>query len=131
VTGYATDLLTTKLLLALASTVFVGFESHGTHGHILPSQIWDYPNLQGQVPIFISPRNRVAQLYPQVLGSLFVASYDSQGYGGGIRTRLHKGTFTQRVHAAALNSWFCLYCRPLILLALLLVSSSSCFSLSS
>jgi hypothetical protein len=26
----------------------------------------------------------VAQLYPQALGSLYVASYDSQGYGGGI-----------------------------------------------
>jgi hypothetical protein len=39
------------------------------------------PNLEGQVPIFISPRNRVAQLYPGALGSLFVASYDSQGYG--------------------------------------------------
>jgi hypothetical protein len=26
---------------------------------------------------------------PLALGSLFVASYDSQGYGGGIRTRLH------------------------------------------
>jgi hypothetical protein len=33
----------------------------------------------------------VAQLYPQTLGSLFVASYDSQGYGGGIRRRLHAG----------------------------------------
>jgi hypothetical protein len=33
-----------------------------------------------KVPVFISPRNRVAQLYPQTLGSLFVASYDSQGY---------------------------------------------------
>jgi hypothetical protein len=31
----------------------------------------------------------VAQLYPLALGSLFVASYDSQGYGGGILTRLH------------------------------------------
>jgi hypothetical protein len=31
----------------------------------------------------------VAQLYPQALGSLFVASYHSQGYGGGIRTRFH------------------------------------------
>jgi hypothetical protein len=31
----------------------------------------------------------VAQLYPQVLGSLSVASYDSQSYGGGILTRLH------------------------------------------
>jgi hypothetical protein len=33
----------------------------------------------------------VAQLYPQALGSLFVASYYSQGYGGGIRPRLHAG----------------------------------------
>jgi hypothetical protein len=41
--------------------------------------------------VFISPMNRVAQLCPQTLGSLFVASYDSQGYGGGIRTRLHAG----------------------------------------
>jgi hypothetical protein len=27
----------------------------------------------------------VARLYPQALGSLFVTSYDSQGYGGCIR----------------------------------------------
>jgi hypothetical protein len=47
------------------------------------------PNLEGQVPVFISPRNRVAQLYPRALGSLFVVSYDSQGYGGGILTRLY------------------------------------------
>jgi hypothetical protein len=53
--------------------------------------IWDSPNLEGQVPVFISPRNRVAQLYSQALGYIFVASYDSQGYGGGILTRLHTG----------------------------------------
>jgi hypothetical protein len=29
----------------------------------------------------------VAQLYPRAFGSLFVASYDSQDYGGGILTR--------------------------------------------
>jgi hypothetical protein len=33
----------------------------------------------------------VAQLYPLVLSFLFIASYDSQGYGGGILTRLHTG----------------------------------------
>jgi hypothetical protein len=33
----------------------------------------------------------VARLYPVVLDSLFVASYDWQGYSGGIRTRLHMG----------------------------------------
>jgi hypothetical protein len=47
--------------------------------------------LESQVPLFKPPRNRVAQLYPQTLGSIFVASYDSQGYSGGIRTRLHTG----------------------------------------
>jgi hypothetical protein len=46
-----------------------------------------------QVPIFISPRNKVAQLYPQTQGSLYVLSYDSQGFGGGILTHLHAGQF--------------------------------------
>jgi hypothetical protein len=41
--------------------------------------IWDSPNREGQVTVFISPRNRVAQLYPRALCSLFVASYVSQG----------------------------------------------------
>jgi hypothetical protein len=31
----------------------------------------------------------VAQLYPRALVSLLVASYDSQGSGGGILTLLH------------------------------------------
>jgi hypothetical protein len=30
--------------------------------------IWDSPNLEGQVPVFISPRYRVVQLYPRALG---------------------------------------------------------------
>jgi hypothetical protein len=74
-----------QLLLTLVSTIILGSESHGIYDHILLPQIRGFPNLEGQVPVFISPRNRVAQLYPQALGSLFVASYDSQGYGGGIR----------------------------------------------
>jgi hypothetical protein len=41
------------------------------------SQIRDSPNLEGQVPVFTSSRNSVARLYPQALGSLFVASYDT------------------------------------------------------
>jgi hypothetical protein len=43
-----------------------------------------------QVPVFISPSDRVAQLYPQALGSLFIAFYVSQGYGGSILTYLHR-----------------------------------------
>jgi hypothetical protein len=80
-----------QLLLALAIAVILGSESRGTHDHFLLSQIGDFPILKVQVPVFISPRNRVAQLYHQELGSLSVASYDSQGYSGGIRTRLHAG----------------------------------------
>jgi hypothetical protein len=59
-----------KLLLALVSTVILGPESCRTHNHILLSQIRDSPDLEGPVPVFLSPRNRVAQLYPHALGSL-------------------------------------------------------------
>jgi hypothetical protein len=76
------------LLLVLASAVILRSEYPGTHD-ILLSQNRDYLNLEGQVPVFISLRDRMARLYPQALGSLFVASYDSQGYGGGIQNRLH------------------------------------------
>jgi hypothetical protein len=74
--------------LALANAIILRFKSCGTHDHILLSHIRDSLNLEGQVPIFISPRNRVARIYPQALGPLFVAS-DSQRYGGDIQTRLH------------------------------------------
>jgi hypothetical protein len=80
-----------QLLLVLASAVILGSEPRGTHDHILLSQIRDSPNLDGQVPVFISPRNRVVQIYLQALGFLFIASYDSQVYGGGIRIHLHTG----------------------------------------
>jgi hypothetical protein len=80
-------------MLAFASAVILGPESRGTHDHILLSHIRDSPNLEGQGPVFISPRNRVAQLCPQALAYFFVASYDSQGYGGSIRTRLHTGKY--------------------------------------
>jgi hypothetical protein len=51
-----------QLLLVLASAVIFGSESRGTRDHILLFQIRDLPNLEGEVPVFISPRNRVAQL---------------------------------------------------------------------
>jgi hypothetical protein len=42
-----------------------------THDRILLSQIQDSPNLEGQVPVFISPRNRVTRLYPPGTAFLF------------------------------------------------------------
>jgi hypothetical protein len=79
------------LFLALASAVILRSEPRGPSNHILLSQIRDCPNLEGQVPVFTSRRNREAQLYSQALGSVFVASCDSKGYSGVIRTRLHTG----------------------------------------
>jgi hypothetical protein len=37
------------------------------------------PNVEGQVPVFMSLSDRMAQLYSQVQGSLFVTLYDTQG----------------------------------------------------
>jgi hypothetical protein len=47
--------LSAKVLLALAGTVILRSESHGTYDQILPSQIRDSPNLENQVLVFISP----------------------------------------------------------------------------
>jgi hypothetical protein len=66
-----------QLQVDLARAVILGSESHGTHDHILLSQIRASPNLEDQIPVSISPRNRVTRLYPQVLGSIFFSSYDS------------------------------------------------------
>jgi hypothetical protein len=83
--------LSFTIAAGLASAVILGSESQGTRDHILLSHIGDNLNQEGQVPVFISPRNRVARLYPPGTGFLIISSYDSQGYGGGIWTRLHTG----------------------------------------
>jgi hypothetical protein len=46
--------------IAAPSAVILGSESGGTHDHILLSQIRGSPNLEGQVPVFISLRKREA-----------------------------------------------------------------------
>jgi hypothetical protein len=62
-----------QLLLVLASAVILGSESRGTRDYILLSQIRDSPYLESQqVPVFISPRNRVARLYPPGTGFPFL-----------------------------------------------------------
>jgi hypothetical protein len=52
-------------------------ESRRARNHTLLSHLRLPPNLEGQFPVFISSRNRVAQLYPRALCSLYVVSYDS------------------------------------------------------
>jgi hypothetical protein len=74
------------LLLGLASAV-----PRDSRPYFIILILETSPNLEGQVPVFISPRNSVAQIYPRALGSLSVASYDSQSYGEGILSHLHTG----------------------------------------
>jgi hypothetical protein len=92
-----------QLLLVLARAVILVSQSRRIHDHILQSHIRDSPNPEEQVPAFIYPRNRVAQLYPQVLGSLFVASCNSQGCGGCILTHLQAGWLTDLSNCLAYN----------------------------
>jgi hypothetical protein len=47
-----------QLLLVLDSAVTIGSDSRVTHDHILMSQIRDFLNLEGQIPVFMSPRDR-------------------------------------------------------------------------
>jgi hypothetical protein len=58
-------------LLVCASVVIFRSEFRGSHNHILLSQIRYSPNLEGQVPVFVYPRNRVAQLCPPDTGFPF------------------------------------------------------------
>jgi hypothetical protein len=64
-----------------------------------PAQSFSGPSPAGLMTTFYGLRLetpqtwRVAQLYPQALGSLFVATYDLQGYGGGIGPRFHTGNW--------------------------------------
>jgi hypothetical protein len=60
--------------------------------------------------------NRVAQLYPQELGSHFVASYECQDNGGGTRTHLHTGLLFEIPTVVLLMSyifWDRTTCSPL------------------
>jgi hypothetical protein len=50
-------------LLGLASAAFLRSESHSTREHILLFPFLRLPYLEDQVPVFLSPKIRVAQLY--------------------------------------------------------------------
>jgi hypothetical protein len=53
------------------------------------------PNLEGQVPVFKSPSDKVAELYPSAPGSFFVAFYDSQDCDGSILTHHYTGAINK------------------------------------
>jgi hypothetical protein len=45
--------------------------------------------MQDQVSVFMSPSDRMVNLNPQALGSLFITMYVLKGYDGGILPFLH------------------------------------------
>jgi hypothetical protein len=101
-----------QLLLVLASAVILGSESRGTHDRILFSQVRDYNELEGQVPAFISHRNRVVQLDPWALGSLFVSSLLAQtlcnlGTDGIVNTAPNSYSIVARVSVPAFTWVVC------------------------
>jgi hypothetical protein len=56
--------LSFTVVAGFMSAVILYSESLGTNYHILVSHIRDSTNLEGQVPIFISPKKGVIQFYP-------------------------------------------------------------------
>jgi hypothetical protein len=73
----------------------------------------DSPNQEGQVPIFISPRNRVAQLYPRALGYCShiqqvtvrqIPSWDAASYSSGEEFPTFYGNPDERTPGLSRNS---------------------------
>jgi hypothetical protein len=77
--------LLVHLLLGLTRAITLGSKSHRNHDHVLLSHM-RFPQSGGP-----GSRIYVPQKQGGSVGFLFVASYDSQGYGGGILIRLHTG----------------------------------------
>jgi hypothetical protein len=78
-----------KFVFRPSDFYFFGFRTIICFYNATSSALRRTPNLKDQSSVFLSPADRVAQLYLQAPGSLFLAFCHSQGYGGGILTRLH------------------------------------------
>jgi hypothetical protein len=71
------------LLLGLASAVPLRSESHLTQDHTLLTQFLRLPQPVGPGPRIYIPQEQGGPVISPGTGSLSVAYYDSQGYGGG------------------------------------------------
>jgi hypothetical protein len=77
------------LLLVFISAIILRSESREAQNYIR-----DSPSLEEQVPVFIFLRHRGGDSYTRrQLDSLFIASYDSQGYDEFTRTHLPTGFY--------------------------------------
>jgi hypothetical protein len=87
--GWVCNLLV-QLPLGLARAVTFGYKSYRTHDHFLLSHM-RLPQPREPGPCTYIPQEQGGPVIIPGTGFPFVASYDSQGYGGGILTRLHTG----------------------------------------
>jgi hypothetical protein len=98
---------------------------HRSHSWVrVPRDSWPYftvsdsrlPQSGGPDPGIYIPQEQGGPVIPPGTGLPFVAFYDSQGYGGGIRTRLHVavfklvslyrcGTYLQKTRVMCQNAW--------------------------
>jgi hypothetical protein len=79
-----------QLLLILASAVILRFEPRDSWSHFTVSDS-RLPQPGGPGPRIYIPQEQGGSFIPPGTLLLFIASYDSPGYGGGIRPRLHTG----------------------------------------
>jgi hypothetical protein len=79
-----------QLFLVLPRAVTLGSKSRRTHDHLLLSHL-RLPQPGGPGPCIYIPQKQGGPVISPGTGFPFVASYDSQGCGGGILTRLHTG----------------------------------------
>jgi hypothetical protein len=70
------------IALVLNNIFILWPESRGTHDHVLPG---------GPGPRIYIPQEQGGPVIGPDIWFLFVASYDSQSYGGGIQIRLRTG----------------------------------------
>jgi hypothetical protein len=81
---------TLHFLLGLARAITHWLESRRPHNYILLSHL-RLPQPGGPGTRIYIPQEQGGPVIPPDTGFQFVASYDSQGCGGGILTRLHTG----------------------------------------
>jgi hypothetical protein len=82
--------LLVQLFLVLARAVTLGLKSRRTRNHILLSHL-RLPQPVGPGPCIYIPHEQGGPVIPPGTGFPFFVSYNSQGCGGGILTRLHTG----------------------------------------
>jgi hypothetical protein len=80
--------------MGLVRAVTRGSKFRRTHGHILVSHL-RLPQLGWPGPRIYIPQEQGGPVIPLGTGFPFVASYESQGSGGGILTRLHTGVIAE------------------------------------